>query len=224
VSNAITEAVLIASAGMLSIGQILLMLLLLSSAGGFKKAVAYAAGMTGVLGAIGASALLLGTSRLAAGEGPEGPGLAAWGSLGLGVLLLFMAVRVWRTEPTAEAAVPKFMRSLDDAGPGRLLALGAVVGGANVKNLAIYLAAVDVLVRARPTAAQGLGALAVVTAVFCLYLLVPLGIYLLGGRRAEPVLAALRRALEKHHRPLSLGVLVVFGIAFGARGVHLLAG
>ena len=66
-----------------------------------------------------------------------------WGTLGLGVLFLVMAMREWRKRPRhGEAAtMPKWMQTIDTIPPGKALVLGAALSGLNPKNLALTLAA-----------------------------------------------------------------------------------
>jgi threonine/homoserine/homoserine lactone efflux protein len=223
VNPATYEAFAIASAGILSFGQMTLVLVLLSAEGGLRKALAYAAGMGGVLLAVGQGSLLLG-SRLHRQPASDGAGAVAWISVVLGVVLLTVALRTWRKPAGTEGERPGFLRSLDSATPRRLLGVGALVGGLNVKNLAIYLSAVDVVVRARVPPAEGMLAVLAVTGIFCLCLLGPIGVFVVGGAWARPALAAFRRALERHSRPLAIGVLTLFGLAFLARGLRLIVG
>jgi hypothetical protein len=222
VNPEILEALVIASAGMLAIGQTALTLVLLGSAGGLKSAAAYAAGMFGVLLAFGEGALVLG-SRLQIQEmGGDWSSATGWFSVVLGMALLVAAIRTWRRPQSPTQRRPRLLELLDSANPLRLLGLGALVGTFNVKNLAAYLTAVDVVVRARLPLTQGSLAVLAVTVVFCSCVLAPIGLRLLGGASAQAPLAALRAALERHHRPLALGMLILFGSAFVARGVHLL--
>ena len=72
-----------------------------------------------------------------------------WFSLVLGAMLLALAARTWRAPPAEDASPPKLLASVDAARPLRLFGVGVLVGGVNVKNLALYLSAVHVVARAR---------------------------------------------------------------------------
>jgi len=219
---ALIDALLLASAGWVSVGQILVVLLLLSSDGGLRKASAYAAGMGAALLVIGEATLLIG-SQVGTTES-DGPGATAWVSLILGALLLAFAVRTWRTPPTDDPPRPKVFEALDGASATRLLGFGAFIGVVNVKNLAIYLTAVDAVRAGQMGLVPSAASVALVTFVFCLYLVGPISVYVVGGARARPALAWLRGALERNYRAVLIGVMTVFGLAFLARGAHLIWG
>ena len=221
-SAALAEALTIASAGLLSFGQILLMLIVLSGARGLLKASLYAVGLFTSLLLIGQGALLVG-SRLQAGAPDQGGGaVAAWLSLALGALLLSGAIRSLRRGPRPDQPRPWIFTSLDAARPSRMLGFGALAAVVNLKNLAIYLAAIDVITRARLPRSEGILSVLAINLVFCSCLLGPIGLRVLGGAWGARLLARFRRALERHHRPLSIGVMSLFGAAFALRGLSLL--
>lgn len=215
------EALVLASAGIASVGQILLVLLVLTAEDGVKKALAYSLGMTGVLFAVGQGALVLGSRVQESQPESSGPGAAAYVSVILGCLLLTLAVRTWRKPKPEEGTRPALFASLDSATATRLLGMGMLVGGINVKNLAIYLSAVDVVVRARLPWIQGALMVTLVTFVFCLCVLGPIALFAMGGQRGRRMLDAFRAWLEANFRAVAIGAMLVFGSAFVARGAHL---
>lgn len=90
---------------------------------------------------------------------------ADWVRLALGVALVGAALAKWRSRPrpgSPPPEAPAWMRSIDSAGTGRTLAVGALLGGVNPKNVGFGLAA------ASSIAAAGLDArgLALTIAVF----------------------------------------------------------
>ena len=101
----------------------------------------------------------------AAGVASSGASTAAYAiKLTLGVLLLLLAVRQWRSRPGPgeQAPAPKWKAALDSFTPVKSLGLGAAMSGVNPKNLALSAAA------AMSIAQTGLpgGQQAVVLAVF----------------------------------------------------------
>src|SRR5947209_8718624 len=61
----------------------------------------------------------------------------------LGLLLLLLSVRQWRSRPKAgeEPKMPKWMATIDTITAGKAFGLAALLVGANPKNLALTLAA-----------------------------------------------------------------------------------
>ncbi|MFL6182019.1 MAG: GAP family protein [Actinomycetes bacterium] len=66
-----------------------------------------------------------------------------WGTLVLGVLMLTLAFGQWRKRPRSgePAALPAWVSKVDAFTPAKSLAAGAVLSGANPKNLALTLSA-----------------------------------------------------------------------------------
>ncbi len=218
---ALLEALVIASAGVLSVGQILIVLVLLSTRGGLGRASAYSVGVTGILFVLGVAALALGSRMPPAQVQGEGPGIEAWFSLLLGVFLLGMMLRSAYQPASAESPAKALLQSLERASLPRLVGAGVVVGLVNLKNVALYLSAVQVIVRERPPASMGLAAVVLVTLVFCLCLFGPIGLAALGGQWAESLLARFRDFLERREREVSIGGFALFGCLFLLRGAQL---
>ncbi len=216
----VVEAFVIAATGGLMVGQSLLVLVLLTAERGLPKAVAYLAGMFAVYLAFGQGTLVLGTRLLAAGP-DRGAGVAAGLSLGLGVVLLLVALRTWRRPPGERRG--RMLAGLDHASVSQVLGLGALVATFNVKNLGVYLSAVEALTRAGLPLGQGAPLVVAVTGVFCTAVWLPILLRVAGGERARPLLARLRGLLEARQRGLAAGILGFFGVAFVVRGLVLLA-
>ena len=79
---------------------------------------------------------LVNAGRIAAGQSAAQTGVL-WGKFLLGIALLFLAFRQWRSRPKPgqEATLPKWMATINSVQPGRGLALGALLSGVNPKNL-----------------------------------------------------------------------------------------
>ena len=87
------------------------------------------------LGIVGAIVLLIADPAGATGDGQP----ATWVDvlkLVLGLVLLLVALKQWRGRPHGddEPATPKWMGAIEGFGPGKALAAGAVLAGANPKN------------------------------------------------------------------------------------------
>ena len=222
---AVFESLAVASGGILSIGSILIVLLLLSARGGATKAAAYCAGYCGGYLVMGTGLLVLGhrlaetTPVTAAEPNNVGPTVA----IVLGGLLLFFGLKRWRQPPAPDAPPPRLFAHLDQLTAPKALGFGLLVTVINLKNLAIFLSAIAILAEARLPLGQSLPAGVAVTAVFTGAVLAPLIVYALLRERADPWLSALRRFLERNSRPLTIGVMLLFGAVFLLRGLFALA-
>jgi hypothetical protein len=174
---------------------------------------AFGAGWVIGLTLVGTVTLVLASSRAAQDSGAP----ATWASflkLALGLLLLAIAARSWRSRPAqgAEAELPKWMLTIDAFGAGKAFGVGALLSGVNPKNLALTVAAATVIAGAGIPAGQEAGALAVFVAVGSLTILAPLGIYFLMGVRARGILDGLRLFMADHNAAIMTVLLLVFGV------------
>jgi threonine/homoserine/homoserine lactone efflux protein len=84
--------------------------------------------------------------------------------LGLGVLVLLLAVKEWRGRPRgdAEPPLPKWMQTIDSFSPAKSAGLAVLLAGPNPKNLMLTVAAGAAIAQAGLSAGQQ----AIVLAVF----------------------------------------------------------
>ena len=127
---------------------IIAVVLMLATPRGRANGAAFAVGW--VLGLVGVSVVVL---LLASGADSSSStsDTVSWGKVVLGVVLLGLAVRSWRSRPDdgAEAEMPGWMSKLDTFTPVRALVLGAALSGINPKNLALTAAAAASIAPAR---------------------------------------------------------------------------
>lgn len=213
------KALAVASAGTVAVGVILLTLVLLSTPRGLTKAASFWTAYTAGYAGIGVVALLLGERVQSDGEGGGRAGV--WASLVVGGLMLTIAFRTWR-KPAGEVGPPKIFERLDKLTARRLFLFGLFVPLINFKNMAIFLSAVSILVTAKLSPAQSFASLAAVVFLFTAGVLTPIVLFAVGRARAEPLLARFRAALERNTRPITIGVLTLFGSVFTGRGLYLL--
>jgi Sap, sulfolipid-1-addressing protein len=164
------------------------------------------------LGTVGAIVLLLADPAGASSDAEP----ATWVNvlkLVLGVLTLLVSLRQWRGRPRGddEPATPKWMGAVEGFSPGKALAAGAALGGANPKNLLLEIAA------ATSIAAAGIdgGEQAVAYLVFALLgtagVAAPVLIYFALGDRAGPILAGLKRWMGRNNAVITAVLLLVIG-------------
>ncbi|MGH2614549.1 MAG: GAP family protein, partial [Thermomicrobiales bacterium] len=76
----------------------------------------------------------------------------------LGLVLLYLALKQWRSRPRPgeERALPAWMVTLEQATPTKALGLGALLSGLNPKNLAFTIAAGVAIAQAELTTGETL--------------------------------------------------------------------
>jgi len=208
----------LATGGILSVGQWLLTLILLSTEGGRRKALAYYAGMSTVFHVVAHGALVV---QHRSSSSSARPGLAP---LVLGVVFLALAVvtSLKTRQDDGPPRRPKFFSALDEAGPLKLYAFGAFVGCFNFKNLSLLFAAVAVVADGQLPAMQAHAVVTVTVVAFLMCILGPILVDVVVGRRSQQALRRLRAFLERNTRPLSVGLLLLFGVLFSGRGLWLM--
>ena len=139
----------------------------------------------------------------------------------LGLGLLFLAVRQWRSRPKPgeTAALPKWMAAIDTMTTGRGLMLGFLLSAVNPKNLLMAVAAGVII----GTAGLAVGEEAVVILVFVLIaactVAIPVIAYLVASKRMAGPLEALRRWLVHNNATVMAVLLLVIGVVVIGKGI-----
>jgi hypothetical protein len=166
-----------------------------------------------VLGLCVVSAVVL----LLAGSSPGGEDttstIAAVARLAFGALFFLLAVKQWRGRPTgdAEVAPPAWTAAFDSFSVPRSLAVGALLSGANPKNLALTAAAAASVAEAGLTTGQSTAALGVFVLVGSLTVAGPVLASLLLGAKATGPLAAVKEFLVAHSPAIMMVLFVILG-------------
>ena len=138
----------------------------------------------------------------------------------LGVLLLVLAIKQWRTRPAKgnQASLPKWMSAIDSMSAVRALWLGFLLAAANPKNLLLAIAAGVIVGSAGLTVGQT----AVVITIFVLLaastVLVPVFGYLVASARLAGPLDKLRQWLIDNNAVIMAVLLLVLGVALIGKG------
>ena len=137
----------------------------------------------------------------------------SWLKLVLGVLLLLVAVRQWRSQPKGDAPAepPKWMGALEKLTPVKALAAAFVLAGVNPKNLLIIIAAgVAVAQTGIPSGDQAI-AWIVFTIVAAIGVAAPVVIYFALGDRAKAILDGLKVWLIRHNTAVLAVLFLIIG-------------
>jgi threonine/homoserine/homoserine lactone efflux protein len=144
-----------------------------------------------------------------------------WIKTTTGAAFLIMAVVKWirRPRPGDPPKTPRWIAELDGYTPRRSARLGALLAGANPKNLLMAVAAgAEIALLAESTGAA-VAAAAGFIAVASIGVATPITARAVLGERADPVLRSGRAWLDRNSTALSVGVLSVLGVALLGRGL-----
>ncbi|MFD5636686.1 GAP family protein [Streptomyces sp. NPDC127077] len=186
-------------------------ILILSGAHGRRNGLLFAAGwITGLTIAATLIAVLLGGA-----DDPDSTSsaVADWGRVLAGGALIVLGVRTWWRRPRTgeQAEQPRWMASLDDATPGRALLLGALLSGANPKNLVLTASATTSIVEAGAHDVGLVAAVAVYVLIASCTVLGSVALHLAGGQRAASFLDTIREFMVTNSTVITVMVLLLLG-------------
>jgi threonine/homoserine/homoserine lactone efflux protein len=164
------------------------------------------------LSVVGAVALLAASGGDASEDGDPATWVG-WVKLGLGVLLLLVAIQQWRGRPREgdEAALPKWMQTIDQFSPAKAFGMAALLSGINPKNLLLTLGAASAIAQTGIDAGEQAVALAVFVVIGTLGPGIPVGIYFAMGQRAKHLLDGLKAWMGTHNAAIMAVLCLVIG-------------
>jgi hypothetical protein len=213
-SDLLPGLLVLAVGGSIAPPLLLLTILFLGSRRPLRNAGALALGYFTVCAVIGISGLVL-------FDDAEGT-ISTVGrvvSVSVGALLIALGVGSLLGSPDPDASPPRWLESIDNSSSPRAFALGMALFPLQVKNLAIFVACLNLIIASGVATEASLVALALVLLVFALPVLVLTGLYAAAPQRASSMLAALQGWMGKHNRAITVVICFVFGTFFLLRGL-----
>ncbi|KRC51682.1 hypothetical protein ASE16_00900 [Leifsonia sp. Root227] len=139
----------------------------------------------------------------------------------LGVLLLLLAVRQWRSRPKhgEEPALPKWMSAIDSMNTGRGFALGFILAAVNPKNLLLAVSAGVSIGSATLSVGFTILAIAIFTVIAAVSVGAPVIAYLVASDRMRGPLDALRGWLVHNNATVMAVLLLVIGVSVVGKGI-----
>ncbi|HEX5018547.1 MAG TPA: GAP family protein [Actinomycetes bacterium] len=138
----------------------------------------------------------------------------SWGLLALGVLLLALAVRQWRTRPRRgeDPKLPAWLATVDAFTPAKSFVAGVLLSGVNPKNLALTIAAAGSIALADLDSAQELWAAVVFVAIASSSVIVLVAASLVAHDRMTRPLATVRAFMAEHNAAIMTVILLLLGV------------
>lgn len=174
---------------------------------------AFALGWVVAIVAVGAVVLTIAdTSNVSSDQSASDAVFAI--KLFVGVLLLVLAVRQWRSRPKEgeEPAMPGWMSAIDEVTALRAFGLAVLLAGANPKNLGMTLAAGSTIAQAGLTEAQPWIVLLVFVLLASASVVLPVVYYLAGGESAERTLDSVKSWLVANNAALMSVLFLILGM------------
>lgn len=150
---------------------------------------------------------------------------AGWIKLIVGLLLLFVAVRQWRSRPGPDEApqLPGWMDKIDGLNPGAAFGLGFLLSAVNPKNLLLGVAAGATIGSIGLSTGETVGVIVVYTLIAASTVTVPVVAYLIAGHRIDPTLDAAKTWLIHNNATVMAVLLLVIGIVLVGDGIQILS-
>jgi hypothetical protein len=169
---------------------------------------------------VGAIALALASSADASENGEP----ATWvgvTKIVLGVLLLLVSAKQWRSRPHEgqEAAVPKWMGALDGFTAPKALLAGAALSAANPKNLLLALGAAATIAQTGISGGEQAVAYGVFALIATIGVAIPVVIFFALGDRAPRILGALKDWMSQNNAVIMAVLLLVLGVKLIGDGI-----
>jgi hypothetical protein len=213
-SELLPGLILLAIGGSVAPPLLLLTILFLGSRRPLPNATALALGYFATCAAIGLSGLILfgGAESIVSTVGRVT-------SVAVGALLIVLGLRSLLKAPDPDASLPGWMESIDSMSPPRAFGIGVALFPLQIKNLAIFVACLSLIVASSLTLEGSILALMLVLLVFAIPVLLLIGLYAAVPRRAATMLGSLQTWMRKRNRSITVVLCLVFGAFFLVRGL-----
>ncbi|MFB2597451.1 GAP family protein [Herbiconiux sp. P17] len=139
----------------------------------------------------------------------------------LGVLLLLLAIKQFRSRPhgDAEPALPKWMSAIDTMTSVRALVLGFLLSGLNPKNLLMGVGAGVAIGSGALTVGEDVLAIVIFTIIAASTVAIPVIGYLVASAKLAGPLDALRKWLVHNNATVMAILLLVIGVVMVGKGL-----
>ncbi len=144
-----------------------------------------------------------------------------WGTLVVGVLFLVMAAGQLRKRPKRGETpqVPKWMATIDHFNAVKSALFGAVLSGANPKNLALSATAAAAIAQQGLSAGNDVIAIVALVVIGSLTVVGPVALFLLAAERAARLLETIKEFMSDHNAVIMFVVLLVLGLKLIGSGI-----
>jgi len=140
-------------------------------------------------------------------------------SVTVGALLIVLGLRSLLGSPDPDASQPRWMKSIDSMSPPRAFGFGMALFPLQVKNLAIFVACLNLIIASSLSPQVSIVALGLVLVIFAIPVLVLIGLYAAVPQRASTMLRSLQAWMGNNNRTITVVICFVFGTFFLVRGL-----
>jgi hypothetical protein len=208
-SGPLPGLVVLAIGGSIAPPLLLFTILFLGSKRPLPNAGALALGYFATCAVIGVSGLIL--------FGGAGSAVSTVGrvfSATVGALLIVLGLRSLLDAPDPDASPPGWMESINSMSPPKAFGVGMALFPLQIKNLAIFVACLNLIIASSLSPRGNIAALGLVLVIFAIPVLALIGLYSAVPQSASEVLGSLRVWMVKNNRTITVVLCFVFGAIF----------
>jgi hypothetical protein len=213
-SDSLPGLIILAIGGSIAPPLLLLTILFLSSQRPLPNASALALGYFTTCAVIGISGLLL-----FGGAESTVSTIGRIISATVGALLIVLGLRSLLDSSERDASPPRWMKSIKSMSPPRAFGFGMALFPLQVKNLAIFVACLNLIIASSLSPQGSIVALMLVFLVFAIPVLVLIGLYAAVPQQASTMLGSLQAWMGRYNRVITIALCFVFGTFFLLRGL-----
>ena len=133
--------------------------------------------------------------------------------------LLVLGLRSLLHAPDPDASPPGWMESINSMSPPRAFVVGMALVPLQIKNLAIFVACLNLIIASSLSPRGCITALGLVLLVFAIPVLALICLSATVPQRASTILESLRTWMGKHNRSITVVLCLVFGAFFLVGGL-----
>ena len=213
-SDSLPGLIILAIGGSIAPPLLLLPILFLSSQRPRPNASALALGYFTTCAVIGISGLLL-----FGGAESTVSTIGRIISVTVGALLIVLGLRSLLDSSERDASPPRWMKSIKSMSPPRAFGFGMALFPLQVKNLAIFVACLNLIIASSLSPQGSIVALMLVLLLFTMPVLVLIGLYAAVPQRASTMLGSLQAWMGRNNRVITVALCFVFGTFFLLKGL-----
>jgi hypothetical protein len=140
-------------------------------------------------------------------------------SVSVGALLVVFGIRSLLNAPDPDAPPPRWMESINSMSPPRAFGFGMALFPLQIKNLAIFVACIELIIASNLGPQGSIAALMLVLVLFAIPVLALIGLYAAVPQRASTTLGSLQTWMGNNSRAITVVLCFLFGALFLLRGL-----
>jgi hypothetical protein len=137
----------------------------------------------------------------------------------VGGLLFVLGLRSLLNAPDPDAQPPRWMESISSMSPPRAFGFGMALFPLQIKNLAIFVACIELIIASSLSPQGSIAALMLVLVIFAIPILALIGLYAAVPQQASTTLGSLQTWMGNNSRAITVVLCFLFGAFFLLRGL-----